>query len=85
MQTVTIHDAKTNLSKYIVSAKNGKQIFIGGFGHPEVKLVKITPADLAGSRTRNFTIAQNKVIEQKDSFSTSTDKMIGDLILGDNV
>lgn len=38
MKTVTIHDAKTNLSKYIAAAKRGEDIYIGSFGKPEVRL-----------------------------------------------
>jgi len=44
MKTVSIHDAKTNLSKYIAAVKNGEEIYIGNRGVPEVKLVvKIPP------------------------------------------
>ncbi len=43
MKTVSIHDAKTNLSKYIAAAKNGEQIFIGLRGEPEVELVVRKP------------------------------------------
>lgn len=82
MQVVTIHDAKTNLSKYIASAKRGDEIFIGGFGKPEVKLVKIIAADLDRSMTRDFTFSQNKIVEQDDSFSADTNKMVSDLMLG---
>lgn len=38
MKAVTIHDAKTNLSKYIAAAKRGEKIYIGSFGKPEVVL-----------------------------------------------
>ncbi len=43
MKTVSIHDAKTNLSKYIAAAKRGEEIYIGSYGKPEVKLVVETP------------------------------------------
>lgn len=39
MKTIAIHDAKTNLSKYIAAAKKGETIYIGSRGKPEVKLV----------------------------------------------
>lgn len=83
MQTVTIHDAKTNLSKYIAAVKKGSNIFIGGFGEPEVKLVKVTPADLVGSKARNFAIAKGKVVEHSDSFSDETEAEVGELLAGD--
>ncbi|MEK9196341.1 MAG: type II toxin-antitoxin system prevent-host-death family antitoxin [Patescibacteria group bacterium] len=46
MKTVTIHDAKTNLSKYIVAAKKGEKIYIGSRGKPEVKLVFVEPGEI---------------------------------------
>lgn len=39
MKTVSIHDAKTNLSKYIAAAKRGEKIYVGSFGKSEVELV----------------------------------------------
>lgn len=47
MKTISIHAAKTNLSKYIESAKKGETIFIGSHGKPEVKLVITTPSDIS--------------------------------------
>ncbi|PIR58707.1 MAG: type II toxin-antitoxin system prevent-host-death family antitoxin [Candidatus Pacebacteria bacterium CG10_big_fil_rev_8_21_14_0_10_56_10] len=82
MHTVTIHDAKTNLSKYIAAVKKGKQVFIGGFGKPEVKLVQVTPVDLAASKTRSFSFAHHKIKEHSDSFSDQTEAIISDLLLG---
>lgn len=46
MKTVAIHDAKTNLSKYIAAAKKGETIYIGSHGKPEVKLVVTKPTDI---------------------------------------
>jgi prevent-host-death family protein len=82
MQTVTIHDAKSNLSKYIAAVKKGKQVFIGGFGKPEVKLVLITPADLSKTKVRDFSIAKNKIIEKTDSFSDKTELLVEKLLVG---
>ncbi len=80
MQTVTIHDAKTNLSKYVAAAKSGKKIFIGGFGKPEVKLTPITPADLLDSQQRDFTVAQGMLAEKPESFSEQTEAMVEKLL-----
>jgi prevent-host-death family protein len=46
MKAIAIHDAKTNLSKYIAAAKKGETIYIGSRGKPEVKLVVTQPTDL---------------------------------------
>ncbi len=43
MKTVSIHDAKTNLSRYIAAVKRGEVIYIGSYGKPEVKLIVETP------------------------------------------
>lgn len=84
MQTVTIHDAKTNLSKYIATAKKGKQVYIGGFGKPEVKLIRVTPADLVFSKKRDFSFAQNKVLESTESFSSETELLVEQLLSSAN-
>jgi antitoxin (DNA-binding transcriptional repressor) of toxin-antitoxin stability system len=41
MKTIPIHQAKANLSKYIGQAKQGKPVYIGGYGHAEVMLVAL--------------------------------------------
>lgn len=38
-KVITIHEAKTHLSKYIKQAKGGKSVVIGAFGAEEVMLV----------------------------------------------
>lgn len=81
VQPVTIHDAKTNLSKYISAAKKGRSVFIGAFGKAEVKLVAVTPADLADSQQRDFSIAKGQIEELPESFSAQTEQEITDLLL----
>ncbi len=80
MQTVTIHDAKTNLSKYIAAVKQGKQVYIGGFGKPEVKLVQVSSEELVGSQMRDFSSARNKIVEHEDSFTQETDAEVARLL-----
>lgn len=80
MQTVTIHDAKTNLSKYIALAKKGKRVYIGGFGRPEVVLIKVA-RDQDGGLKRDFSMFKGKVKVKKGAFSDKTDKQIEDLLV----
>lgn len=80
MKIVSIHKAKTNLSKYIADAKKGQKILIGSHGKPEVMLIKVTPADLAKSQTRDFSIGKNRIVEQADSFSQSTETYLEELL-----
>ena len=82
MKTVSIHDAKTNLSKYIAAAKNGEKVYIGGFGKAEVVLTMISNVD-NNSRKRSFLAAKGKVLEKPDSFSDTTDKSIASLMYND--
>ena len=83
MKTVSIHDAKSNLSKYIVAAKNGEKVYIGGFGKAEVVLTKISSSDNNAANKRNFSIAKGKITETSDSFSANTDKGIAVMMYGD--
>jgi antitoxin (DNA-binding transcriptional repressor) of toxin-antitoxin stability system len=82
MKTVSIHDAKTNLSKYIAAAKSGEKIYIGGFGKPEVLMVKISDHENGSFNNRVFSLAKNKVTENFDAFSDSTDRSIAASMLG---
>ncbi|HSX06307.1 MAG TPA: type II toxin-antitoxin system prevent-host-death family antitoxin [Candidatus Saccharimonadia bacterium] len=82
MSTISIHDAKTNLSKYIAEAKKGQKIYIGGYGKPEVALVALTPQETRGLHKRQFTIAKGKVKAADDAFSQETEQTITSLFLG---
>ncbi len=83
MKTISIHDAKTNLSKYIAAAKKGEKIYIGGFGKAEVVLTKLPVAEGTNGNERSFSSAKGKVTEKQGSFSTSTDKSIATLMFGE--
>ena len=80
MKTVSIHDAKTNLSKYIAIAKKGEKVFIGGFGKAEVMLVKLPAYDGVHGNERSFAIAKGKVSEKPGAFATVTDQNIATLM-----
>jgi prevent-host-death family protein len=82
MKTVSIHDAKTNLSKYIAAAKKGERVYIGGFGKPEVVLTKLPTQESNPGRGRSFSLAKGKVIEKEGAFSTTTDQSIATLMYG---
>ncbi len=82
MKTITIHDAKTNLSKYIAAAKSGEKVYIGGFGKAEVVLSKITDSDENAGRQRDYAKAKGKITEYADSFSETTEKEVSDLMFG---
>ncbi len=81
MKMISIHDAKTNLSKYIAQAKQGEKIYIGGFGKPEVLMVKVSDQESGSLSKRVFSIAKGKITAKPDAFAESTDKSIAALML----
>lgn len=83
MKTVSIHDAKTNLSKYIAAARAGEQIFIGHRGEPEVELVYRKPESEGKKVYRKLGVAKGKIWIAPDAFSRETDEEIARLMLGD--
>jgi antitoxin (DNA-binding transcriptional repressor) of toxin-antitoxin stability system len=80
MKTVSIHDAKTNLSKYIAAAKRGEKVFIGVRGEPEVELVYHKPDKKV---YRKLGVAKGKIWIAPDAFSKETDEAIAKLMYGD--
>ena len=83
MKTVSIHDAKTNLSKYIAAAKKGEKVYIGGFGKAEVLLIKLPDQENAVLNKRVFSIGKGKIKAKDDAFSHTTDTSIAALMLGE--
>lgn len=69
MKTVTIHDAKTNLSKYIAAAKRGEKIYIGNRGNPEVRLVVETPP----KTKRKFGVLKGTLSAEELDYDKRTD------------
>ncbi|HUD10394.1 MAG TPA: hypothetical protein VMR28_01845 [Candidatus Saccharimonadales bacterium] len=74
MKTVSIHDAKTNLSKYIAAAKKGEKVYIGGFGKAEVQLTKLSDQEGSRRSKRSFSVAKGKITEKHGAFSNTTDQ-----------
>lgn len=60
-----IHDAKSNLSKLIVQAIEGKEVVISKAGKPIVKLVRIVPDQ---KKKRKIGIYQGETKITKDFF-----------------
>jgi antitoxin (DNA-binding transcriptional repressor) of toxin-antitoxin stability system len=81
MTTATIHDAKTNLSKYIAAVKKGQDIYIGSFGKAEVLLTRL-PFNGSKTGTRDFSAAKGKIFESDEAFSESTEAEVTKMMLG---
>lgn len=69
MKAISIHDAKTNLSKYIAAAKRGEDIYIGSYGKPEVKLVVETPP----KPNRQFGVLKGKISAESLAYDKHSD------------
>jgi prevent-host-death family protein len=82
MKTISIHDAKTNLSKYIAAAKKGEKVYIGGFGKPEVAIVKISDKERDSFQQRLFSLGKGKLTPGPGAFADSTEQAVTTLILG---
>ena len=82
MKTVTIHDAKTNLSKYIAAALRGEKVYIGSFGEAQVVLSKLSPKETHKGK-RSFAAAKGKIKVTPEAFTDSTDQEISTLMLGE--
>lgn len=82
MTTVTIHDAKTNLSRYIAAAKQGEKIYIGSFGKPEVVL-SVVPKS-SRTKQRDFTALKGMLHASDDAFSEKTEAEITSLMLDES-
>ncbi len=82
MKTVTIHDAKTNLSKYIAAALRGEKVYIGSFGEAQVVLTKISSNETRMGK-RSFTVAKGKIKATPEAFTDSTDQEVSALMFGE--
>lgn len=82
MKNISVHDAKTNLSKYIEAAKRGEQVHIGRFGRAEVALTAL--AAKSTSSKRQFGVPKSKIMAGPDAFTPATDKAVARLLLGND-
>lgn len=68
-----IHDAKSNLSKLIVQALEGKEVIISKAGKPIVKLVRISPDK---KLKRKIGLYQGKIKISKEFFEPLPEESI---------
>ncbi|HEX4774795.1 MAG TPA: hypothetical protein VH234_04730 [Candidatus Saccharimonadales bacterium] len=86
MKTISVHDAKTNLSKYIAAAKRGEKIAIGAYGKYEVSLVvepELIPQTEAKAKKpyRQLGTLKGKIWVAPDAFSKELDDQIADAMI----
>lgn len=61
MQTINIHEAKTQLSRLVDRAARGESIIIAKAGHPMVKLVPLDADDVQAPQRLGFLAGQVQV------------------------
>lgn len=66
MQTVNIHEAKTNLSRLVDQAAKGEPFVIAKAGKPLVKVVPLSPPGIKRKRRLDFMSGQIAVPDDFD-------------------
>jgi len=54
MATMTIHEAKTNLSKLVKRAATGETVYIGSYGRPEAALTAVNMGKYRAELRKGF-------------------------------
>jgi prevent-host-death family protein len=73
MQTVNIHQAKTQFSKLVDAAMHGEEVIIAKAGKPAVKLVPFTKAE-----PRKLGVLKGKIKIAKDFDAPLPDNILED-------
>lgn len=71
MQTVNIHDAKTNLSKLVEQAARGEPFVIARAGKPLVKVIALSAPDPSKTRRVGFLAGQISAPQDFDRMGAS--------------
>ena len=68
MDTITIHEAKTNLSKLVKRVVAGETIYIGSYGKPEAVLMAVNPGKYQAELRKGFFGCIKGEIEYSESW-----------------
>jgi prevent-host-death family protein len=79
MQTINIHEAKTNLSRLVEEAARGNVFIIAKAGKPMVKVVPLGEADITGREKLGFMAGE---ISTPDDFDTLGAEEVRELFEG---
>jgi prevent-host-death family protein len=70
MQTVNIHEAKTNLSRLVDEAAKGNVFIIAKAGRPMVKVMPLSEGELKGTEKLGFMSGEIAVPDDFDSLGS---------------
>jgi prevent-host-death family protein len=76
MSTVNVHDAKTNLSRYLEEVSQGEEIIIARAGRPVARLVPVEPTPV-----RRFGVLKGRICVP-DNFNAPLPDDVIDLFEG---
>ncbi len=71
MQTINIHEAKTNLSRLVEEAARGNVFIIAKAGKPMVKVVPLAEADVKGMEKLGFMSGEISVPDDFDALGAA--------------
>ncbi len=71
MQTINIHEAKTNLSRLVEEAARGNAFIIAKAGKPMVKVVPLAEADKTGGEKLGFMAGEISAPEDFDTLDAA--------------
>jgi len=70
MQTINIHEAKTNLSRLVDEAAKGNVFIIAKAGRPMVKVMPLSEGELKGTEKLGFMSGEIAVPDDFDSLGS---------------
>jgi prevent-host-death family protein len=71
MQTINIHEAKTNLSRLVDEAAKGNVFIIAKAGKPMVKVIPLSEGELKGTEKLGFMSGEIAVPDDFDSLGAT--------------
>jgi prevent-host-death family protein len=71
MQTINIHEAKTQLSRLVEEAAQGKSFIIAKAGRPMVKVTPLSEEDKKGPKKLGFMVGEILTPDDFDSLGAS--------------
>ncbi len=84
MKTATMHQAKTNLSKYADAAKRGESVTFGYRGKPELQITSLPAPSARPTGKRKLGMFKGQMTISNDAFSKELDEEIAREMYGEN-
>jgi len=76
MDVISMHQAKSSLSKLVSRAKQGEVVYIGAYGRADVKLVAVDPKEKRNKK--KIGVLAGKLIVPEDFDEPLPDDVLGE-------